>query len=159
MEIDFGAIPDQQGGNFLQPGRHYCEITKCEYHQGPHEDWGYKLTFTCTAGEHHGKTIQNNVFPSWKKDMTHAFASRLKKLVSMLGLLPEGDQKFELKPEMLIGKRLWVTVIMGEPYIAKKGKNAGKQVGPYPEVEMWEGFEVGDAPPDFAPLPVEDVPL
>ncbi len=158
MEIDFGAIPDEAGGAYLQPGRYYCEITKCDYHQGPHDDWGYKLTLTCCAGDDHGKSINTNVFPSWKKDMKHAFASRLKKLVSLLGLLPEGNAKLTLEPPMLIGKRLWVTVVMGDPYIAKKGKKAGQEVQ-YPEVDMWEGFAVGDAPPDFAPLPVEDVPL
>lgn len=156
MEIDFGAIPDG-AGNFLQPGRYFCQITDCDFTQSPHDDWGYLVTLTCVAGQHHGKTIQDRVYPSWKQDMKHAIASRLKILVKECGLLPDGDAKLTLLPAMLVGKQLWVSVVMGEKHIAKKGKNAGKEVQ-YPQLDF-AGYEAGAAPPDFRPLPQENVPI
>lgn len=157
MEIDFGAIPDG-GGNFLQPGRHFCQITKCEYDQDEKAgDWGYMLTLTCVAGPEHGKTIRDWLYPSKGGDMTHARASRLKILVRECGLLPAGNEKLTLTPELLTGKQVWVNVVMGEKRLATKGKNAGKEVQ-YPQIDF-AGYEAGAAPPDFRPLPQENVPI
>jgi hypothetical protein len=140
MEIDFGVIPDE---SFLRDGRYFCRITEADYEQSKHEDWGFKMKFTCVAGAHAGKAITDRVYISWKGDPAAKLVSRLKIFAREAGLISDGNQKVAIEPAHLIGRELWVTVKEGDPWTGDDGKvRTSYQVD-------FAGYEAGARPTDF----------
>lgn len=171
MDINFGAIPNE---SFLRDGKYFCRITHADYEQGKYEDWGYRLTLTCVAGEHAGKEIKDRVFASWKGDPTHKMCSRLKIAVQALGLLPDPGAQVTLTPQDLMGREVWVTVKQGDPWVGRDGKErqsyqvdfAGYDDGPRPAdyipadpAAAASPSAPQGAPPAPAPSSAEDVPF
>jgi len=142
VKVNFDTIPDQDDFAPLPAGEYLCEVDHVEEKETKNEDPMWKIQHKIIQdGVHYGRYIWDNLIFSDNENAK----KRYKLVLGRLGLntgLP-GEQ--ELHPEMIDGRKSWVTVNL-IPYEDGRKDNDGnpkmKNDVPFAGYRRFDGNDV-----------------